>query len=328
VKSAALAVSLGDPAGVGPEITVKAWQALREAGPAFMVVGDYDAECAASAGGSAIVRRIGAPEEAVRVFPDAVPVLDVPLQSRVVAGQPSASYAGPVIRWIETAVGLALSGAATGVVTAPIAKAPLYEAGFAFPGHTEFLAKLCAGVAHDGPRGPVMMLAAGGLRTVLVTVHEAMVDVPAKLSIEAIVTTGVVTAQALRRDFGIEQPRLALAARNPHAGEGGALGREEIVIIGPAARALRDLGVDCSDPRPADTLFHPEARAGYDAVVCMYHDQALIPVKMLDFWGGVNVTLGLPTAEQIERRLHNQQLDLISKRVVRDLRMQATIENR
>lgn len=294
MKPAALAVSLGDPAGVGPEITVKAWQALRETGPAFMVVGDYDAVCAASGAGSTIARRIGAPEDAARVFPEAIPVLDVPLQSRVVAGQPSASYAGPVIRWIETAVGLALSGAATGVVTAPIAKAPLYEAGFAFPGHTEFLAKLCAGVAHDGPRGPVMMLAAGDLRTVLVTVHEAIADVPQKLSIETIVTTGVVTAQALRRDFGIARPRLALAALNPHAGEAGALGREEISIIGPAARALRDLGVDCTDPKPADTLFHAEARARYDAVICMYHDQALIPVKMLDFWSGVNVTLGLP----------------------------------
>ena len=294
MKSAALAVSLGDPAGIGPEVTVKAWQALRGSGPAFMVVGDYDAVCAASAAGQTIVRRIGAPEDAARVFPDAIPVLDVPLQSRVIAGQPSAAYAGAVIRWIETAVGLALSGAATGVVTAPIAKAPLYEAGFAFPGHTEFLAKLCASVDHDGPRGPVMMLAVGDLRTVLVTVHEAIADVPAKLSIEKIVTTGVVTAQALRGDFGIERPRLALAALNPHAGEGGALGREEIATIGPAARALRDLGVDCSDPRPADTLFHPEARARYDAVVCMYHDQALIPVKMLDFWSGVNVTLGLP----------------------------------
>ena len=294
MKAGALAVSLGDPAGVSPEITVKAWQALRQTGPAFMVVGDYDAVCAASSAGSAIVRRIGGPEDAARVFPDAIPVLDIPLQSRVIAGQPSPAYAGAVIRWIETAVGLALSGAATGVVTAPIAKAPLYEAGFAFPGHTEFLAKLCAGVDHDGPRGPVMMLAAGDLRTVLVTVHEAIASVPERLSIEAIVTTGVVTAQALRRDFGIERPRLALAALNPHAGESGALGREEISIIGPAARALRDLGIDCTDPKPADTLFHPEARARYDAAVCMYHDQALIPVKMLDFWGGVNVTLGLP----------------------------------
>lgn len=294
MKPAALAVSLGDPAGIGPEITVKAWQALRATGPAFMVVGDYDAVAAASGAGASIARRISAPEDAVKVFPDAIPVLDTPLKTGVVAGQPSPAYASAVIRWIETAVGLALSGAATGVVTAPIAKAPLYEAGFSFPGHTEFLANLCAGVDHDGARGPVMMLTSGNLRTVLATIHEPISAVPAKLAIETIVTTGVVTVQALRRDFGIERPRLMLAALNPHAGEGGALGREEITIIDPAARALRDLGIDCAGPKPADTLFHPEAREKYDAVMCMYHDQALIPVKMLDFWGGVNVTLGLP----------------------------------
>lgn len=325
MKSAALAVSLGDPAGIGPEITVKAWQALRQGGPTFMVVGDYDAVCAASGAGSTIVRRIGSPEDASRLFADAIPVLDIPLQSRVVAGQPSASYAGAVIRWIETAVGLALSGAASGIVTAPIAKAPLYEAGFAFPGHTEFLAKLCAGVAHDGARGPVMMLAAGGLRTVLATVHEAIVDVPARLSIESIVTTGVVTSQALRRDFGIDRPRLALAALNPHAGEGGALGREEISVIGPAARALRDLGIDCSDPKPADTLFHPEARARYDAVICMYHDQALIPVKMLDFWGGVNVTLGLPIVRTSPD--HGAAFDIAGRGLARGDSMVAAIRS-
>jgi 4-hydroxythreonine-4-phosphate dehydrogenase len=294
VKPAALAVSLGDPAGVGPEITVKAWQALRETGPAFMVVGDYDAVCAASGAGSTIARRIGAPEDAARVFPEAIPVLDVPLQSRVVAGQPSASYAGPVIRWIETAVGLALSGAATGVVTAPIAKAPLYEAGFGFPGHTEFLAHLTEGAPYPGPRGPVMMLAAADLRTVLVTIHTPLATVPGLLSTERIVEVGKVTAFALQRDFGVARPRLALAGLNPHAGEAGSLGREEIEIVAPAASRLRAEGIDCWDPRPADTLFHEEARRGYDAVICLYHDQALIPVKTLDFWGGVNVTLGLP----------------------------------
>jgi 4-hydroxythreonine-4-phosphate dehydrogenase len=139
-----------------------------------------------------------------------------------------------------------------------------------------------------------MMLTGGGLRVSLATIHLALRDVPAGLSIEGVVNTGLVTAQALRNDFGVDRPRLALAGLNPHAGEGGALGREEVEIIGPAARALRDLGVDCTDPRPADTLFHDQARESYDAVVCMYHDQALIPVKMLDFWGGVNLTLGLP----------------------------------
>ncbi len=139
-----------------------------------------------------------------------------------------------------------------------------------------------------------MMLTAGGLRTSLVTIHEPLSRAPSLLTIESIVNVGRVTDQALRADFGIERPRLAMAALNPHAGEGGALGREELDILIPAARALRDLGVDCEDPRPADTLFHAEARARYDAIVCLYHDQALIPVKMLDFWAGVNVTLGLP----------------------------------
>ena len=200
-----------------------------------------------------------------------------------------------MVRWIETAVGLALSGDVSGVVTAPIAKAPLYESGFSFPGHTEFLAELTANAPYDGVRGPVMMLAGGDLRTVLVTIHSALADVVPALSVERIVDVGQSSPpRALSRDFGIVRPRLAMAAVNPHAGEEGSLGREEIDVLAPAAQALRDLGVDCGDPRPSDTLFHAEARASYDAVLCMYHDQALTPVKMLDFWGGVNVTLGLP----------------------------------
>jgi 4-hydroxythreonine-4-phosphate dehydrogenase len=294
VKTKPLAISLGDPAGIGPEITVKAWAALREGGPAFMVVGDFNALAAASGAGRSIVRRVAGPEETARVFPDAIPVLDIPLQARVVAGQPSSEHAPAIIRWIETAVGLALSNKVAAVVTAPISKAPLYEAGFPFPGHTEFLADLTAKATFDGARGPVMMLTAGDLRTVLATIHAPYAKVPGELTIEKIVTTGLVTAQALRRDFGIAKPRLALAGLNPHAGENGSIGREEVEIIGPAARSLRDLGVDCTDPKPADTLFHTEARATYDAALCLYHDQALIPVKMLDFWGGVNMTLGLP----------------------------------
>lgn len=289
-----LALSLGDPAGIGPEIVVKSWMALRESGPAFMVVGDFDALAAASAAGGSVVRRVTSPYEAAKTFAQAIPVLDLPLQAQVVAGKASSEYAPAIIRWIETAVGLALSGEVAGVVTAPIAKAPLYEAGFAFPGHTEFLAELTERTNFDGARGPVMMLTSGGLRVVLISIHQPLREVADHLTIEKIVTVGVVAAQALRRDFGIEKPRLAMAALNPHAGEDGAMGREEIEVIGPASRALRDLGIDCSDPRPADTLFHAEARLTYDAVLCMYHDQGLIPVKMLDFWGGVNVTLGLP----------------------------------
>ena len=295
VRPRPLAVSLGDPAGIGPEIIAKAWAALRHTGPSFMVVGDYDALVAASpVTGASGVRRIGAPDEALDVFSEALPVLDLPLLNPVVAGKPSSRYAASILRWIETGAGLSLSGAVCGLVTAPIAKKPLYEAGFGFPGHTELLAELTAGATFAGVRGPVMMLAAQNLRTVLVTIHASLADSIGALTAEKIVQTGQVAASALTRDFAVPYPRLALAALNPHAGEGGALGREEIEIINPAAARLRALGVACSDALPADTLFHAEARARYDAVICLYHDQALIPVKTLDFWGGVNITLGLP----------------------------------
>ncbi|MDO8377435.1 4-hydroxythreonine-4-phosphate dehydrogenase PdxA [Phenylobacterium sp.] len=294
MKTGPLALTLGDPAGIGPEIIVKAWAQLRQSGPAFLVVGDSQSLASASGSGASIVRRVISPDDAARVFPDAIPVLDIPLRAPVVSGQPTAAAAKSVIQWIETGVGLALSGQVCGLVTAPIAKAPLYEAGFAFPGHTEFLGELTQSTRYDGARGPIMMLAVPGLRTTLVTVHEPIAKVAAALSIEKVVNAGLVTAQALRRDFGIEIPRLAVAALNPHAGESGAIGREENDIILPAIRSLRDLGVDATGPTPADSLFPEEMRARYDAALCMYHDQALIPVKMLDFWGGVNVTLGLP----------------------------------
>jgi 4-hydroxythreonine-4-phosphate dehydrogenase len=292
VKPTPLALTLGDPAGVGPEIVAKAWSELHRTGPAFMVVGDY--QSVASASGAGPVRRVTTPEDAFKAFGEAIPVLDLPLKTPVVAGQPSPTAAPAIIKWIETAAGLALSGAVSGVVTAPIAKASLYEAGFRFPGHTEFLGELTAAARYDGARGPIMMLAAGDLRTTLVTIHEPIAKVSGALSIEKIVNAGLVTAQSLRRDFGIAAPRLAVAGLNPHAGEDGKIGREDIEIIEPAVRALRELGVEAIGPSPADTLFPAEMRTRYDAVLCMYHDQALIPVKMLDFWGGVNVTLGLP----------------------------------
>ena len=285
---------MGDPAGIGPEIIVKAWTAMRQGERPFFVVGDHDQLKGAPGAGELRLERIASPDEAAGVFSRALPVLDLPVQSQVVAGKPSPGHASAVIRWIETAAGLALSGAVGGVVTAPISKAPLYAAGFGFPGHTEFLGELTRGHKADEPRGPVMMLAAQDLRTTLVTIHEPLSAVPGLLTLDRIVTTARITARALAKDFGIIHPRLAIAALNPHAGEEGALGREETEIIAPACAALRRLGVDCTDPLPADTLFHPSARSRYDAVVCMYHDQALIPVKMLDFWGGVNVTLGLP----------------------------------
>jgi 4-hydroxythreonine-4-phosphate dehydrogenase len=289
-----LALTLGDPAGVGPEITVKAWEALREQGPTFLAVGDFQTLVQAAPAGAAVLQRIAAPQEAGAVFRDALPVLDLPLQAPAIPGQPAAASAPAVIRWIETATDLALRGEVAGVVTAPIAKAPLYEAGFKFPGHTEFLGELTAAAAFEGARGPIMMLTARDLRVTLVTVHSPLARVPGLISVEAIVHAGLVTAEALRRDFGIAQPRIAVAGLNPHAGESGGIGREEIEIVEPAVRALQDLGVDARGPYPSDSLFPEEMRARYDAAVCLYHDQALIPVKMLDFWGGVNVTLGLP----------------------------------
>jgi 4-hydroxythreonine-4-phosphate dehydrogenase len=294
VPASPLALTLGDPAGIGPEITVKAWQTLRDAGPAFVAVGDMNTLASASAAGASIVRRVLNPAEGAKIFKDALPVLHVPMKGHVVAGKSSKAVAPTVIKSIETAVGLALSGAVGGIVTAPIAKAPLYAAGFKFPGHTEFLGELTAGAAFEGARGPVMMLTAQDLRVALVTVHEPLGKVPSLLSVEKIVHAGQVTAQALTRDFAIPRPRLAVAALNPHAGEDGGLGREEIDLVAPAVARLQALGVDAKGPFPADSLFPAEMRTGYDAALCLYHDQALIPVKMLDFWGGVNVTLGLP----------------------------------
>jgi 4-hydroxythreonine-4-phosphate dehydrogenase len=294
VKTGPIALSLGEPAGIGPEIIVKAWSALRADGPAFMVVGDAQSLAAASNAGASIIRSVSSPGEAAGVFTEALPVLNLPLSSAVVAGKPAAAAAPAVIRWIETAAGLALSGEAGALVTAPIAKATLYAAGFHFPGHTEFLGELASAPPGARGRGPIMMLAAVDLRVSLVTIHEPLAKVAGILTVERIVNAGLVTAHALTNDFGVDRPRLAVAALNPHAGEGGALGDEEKSIIAPAVLALREAGIDASGPHPADSLFHAEARRRYDAVLCMYHDQALIPVKMLDFWGGVNVTLGLP----------------------------------
>jgi 4-hydroxythreonine-4-phosphate dehydrogenase len=285
-----LALSLGDPAGIGPEIVTAAWTTLRAIGPVFAVLGDADLLAAAGAP----VMPIADMAEAGIVFPNALPVLHNTVGAPVTAGQSDPAHAPAVLRWIEAGVALCRTGAAGGLVTAPIAKAPLYAAGFKFPGHTEYLADLTADLPTPGRRGPVMMLTAGDLRIALVTIHIPLSAVPAAITIERIVEVGDVTAQALRRDFGIDRPRLAMAGLNPHAGESGTLGREEITLINPAAERLRQAGIDCSDARPVDSLFHVEARARFDAVICQYHDQALIPVKTIDFWGGVNVTLGLP----------------------------------
>lgn len=284
MTAAPIALSLGDPAGIGPEIITAAWRALRNTGPIFAVIGD-----------AASLRRAGAPTATIRALSDAahcfagnLPVMDQPLDREISPGGPDPAAAASIIAWIESAATLALAGEASAVVTAPIAKALLYEAGFRFAGHTEFLAELSGGAT------PVMMLTAGGLRCSLVTIHEPISKVPGLLSPQMIVAAGLTTHTALKQDFGIERPRLAVSALNPHGGESGALGDEETRIIRPAIDQLHVAGLTLSGPHPADTLFHAEARESYDAALCMFHDQALIPVKMLDFWGGVNVTLGLP----------------------------------
>jgi 4-hydroxythreonine-4-phosphate dehydrogenase len=291
---APLAVTLGDPAGVGPEIVVKAWAALRATGPRFVAIGDADTLSAAFPTGAANAERVSHPSEAARLFPQALPVFEPPRHHEITERSAHAARAASVVKWIETATAFALAGDVSGVVTAPIAKSVLYGEGFRFPGHTEFLADLTAHAPHAGERGPVMMLTAKDLRVSLVTIHTPLREVPDQVTTERVIHTALVTAEALKRDFGIPAPRLALAALNPHGGEGGTLGREEIEVLAPAVQALRARGVDITDPKPSDTLFHEGARKKYDAAVCLYHDQALIPIKTLDFWGGVNITLGLP----------------------------------
>ncbi|MBM3567638.1 MAG: 4-hydroxythreonine-4-phosphate dehydrogenase PdxA [Alphaproteobacteria bacterium] len=279
-----IALTMGEPAGIGGEIAVAAWRRRAENLPPFFAVDD----AARLAALGVPVAKIGHPAEAATAFDRALPVLVEPLPSPVRPGQPDAANASAVIRSIERAVALAKTGDAAAVVTNPIHKASLYAAGFRYPDHTEFLGAL-AGAA----KRPVMLLAAGDFRVVPVTVHLALRQALATLDRNLIVDTGEIVAAALKRDFGIARPRLTVAGVNPHAGEDGGLGREEIEIVAPAVAALAARGLAVSGPTSPDTLFHPEARATYDAVLCMYHDQALIPLKTVDFWGGVNVTLGL-----------------------------------
>jgi len=281
-----LALTAGDPSGIGPEITVAAWRAReRQAVPPFYLLSDPDLLRARFAD---VPLAVVAPREAAAAFPDALPV--VPLAARFTGapGRPEAANAAGIVESIERAVADVVAGDAAALVTSPIAKKPLYDAGFAYPGHTEFLGHLAGGAR------AVMMLAGPELRAVPVTVHVALAEVPRLLTRRDIVETARITARDLERRFGIARPRLAVAGLNPHAGENGAMGREDEEIVRPAVEALVAGGIDARGPLPADTMFHPRARATYDAAICMYHDQALIPAKALAFDETVNVTLGLP----------------------------------
>ena len=278
-----IALTCGEPAGVGPELAVAARRALG-AGVPFFWIGDPR-----HLPQGAAIARIDDPAQAAQVPADRLPVLahDFPAPNR--PGHPAPENASATIAVIARAVALVQSGAAAALCTAPIHKKALKDgAAFAFPGHTEFLAHLA------GAERVVMMLACDQLRTVPVTIHCPLSEVPARLTAPLLEDTLRITRAGLARDFAIPRPRLAVAGLNPHAGEGGAMGHEETALIAPVLDRLRAEGFNIAGPLPADTMFHPAARARYDAAVCMYHDQALIPIKTLDFAGGVNVTLGLP----------------------------------
>lgn len=283
-----LAIAMGDSAGIGPEITAKAWEVRVAEGLApFFAVGDPTAVRSVWNGP---IAPIGDPREALALFAEALPILPIGDTGPVIPGTPSLGTAHIALQSLEVATGLASAGAAGALVTGPVSKAQLYAIGFTHPGQTEFVAERC-GITADNA---VMMLAGPTLRVVPITVHVPLAQVPALISPELIVAKGRVTARGLQRNFGIANPRLAFAGLNPHAGEGGAIGREEIDILIPAIERLRAEGIDAAGPFAADTLFHARARAGYDAALCLYHDQALIPIKTLHFDDGVNMTLGLP----------------------------------
>lgn len=283
-----IVISMGDPAGIGPETIAKAWDArVERALPPFVAVGDRRSIARVWDGPVAAVSDLN---EVAGVFPAALPVLTVEDAGEIVPGLPDPDGARCAVRALELATGLVRSGAGRALVTGPVSKAQLYQTGFTYPGQTEFVAERC-GISRDNA---VMMLAGPGLRVVPITTHVPLAEVPGLLTVELILAKARVTARAMMRNFGIERPRLAFAGLNPHAGEDGALGREEIEVMRPAIEILRAEGIDVRGPLAADTMFHARARAHYDVALCPYHDQALVPLKTLFFDDGVNITLGLP----------------------------------
>ena len=293
-KPPPLALTLGEPAGIGPDITIAAWLRRRELNlPAFYLLGD-EALIAqrARALGADIRTAAVSPGEAASAFADALPVVTTGAPATAEPGKPDASSAPAALASIRQAVTDVREGRAGAVVTNPIAKSVLYRAGFRHPGHTEFLAELAA----EGGRvpQPVMMLWSPRLAVVPVTIHVSIRDALAELTSDLIVSTARIVAAELKSRFGIAQPRIVVSGLNPHAGEDGSLGHEEQTVIAPALRILRSEGIETRGPLPADTMFHEAARSTYDCAICMYHDQALIPIKTVAFEDAVNVTLGLP----------------------------------
>ncbi len=315
-----VALTMGEPAGIGGELTLKAWANRRPDSPPFLAIDSVDRldRLAADIGLGSVVQKIDHPRDAVQVYPKALPVFDMgPITAR--PGEPTTATAMYVLESIKTAVALAADGDVAAIVTNPIQKSTLYDAGFKFPGHTEYLASLAKPVST-----PVMMLCCEGLRVVPVTIHVSLRDALETLSSDLIVEQGWITDAALRTDFNIAHPRIAIAGLNPHAGENGAMGDEERTIISPAIERLRANGVDASGPYPPDTLFTAPMRKTYDAALCMYHDQALIPIKTLAFDTGVNATLGLPIIRTSPD--HGTALDIAGKGIASESSLVAAIQ--
>jgi 4-hydroxythreonine-4-phosphate dehydrogenase len=312
-----LAVSAGDPAGIGLELAARVWAERDVKTPPFFLIGDADAfvRAAKRANLPAPTLNVVTDAKDARVGGDELAVLDTPLAMEETPGAPDPANADATVAAIERGVDAVKQGAASALVTLPIAKAVLHSADFRFPGHTEFLAALTENDTWPRARGPVMMLAGPSLKTALATIHVPLANVPTLLTRDLVTQTGRVLGEALKFDFGIASPRIALCGLNPHAGERGNIGQEEIDIINPAAAALRAEGWNVSDARSADALFNDEARKSYDAVIALYHDQGLIPIKTLHFWDAVNVTLGLPIVRTSPD--HGTGFDIAGKGVAR-----------
>ena len=290
-----LVLTLGEPGGIGPDITIAAWLGRRELSlPPFIFTGDQALLLRrAEALGQTIATVEAEPEDAATAFAEAIPCL---AGAAPVTGEPGRLTAGDgpaVVASIRASVALIAAGRATGVVTNPIQKKALNAIGFPYPGHTEFLGALSAEL-FELEVDPVMMLAGDDLRVVPLTIHIPLREVPEAISADRLLRTGRIVARALIEQFGIAAPRIAVSGLNPHAGEEGMLGSEDAAIVAPGVATLRNEGIDAVGPLPADTMFHKAARDTYDAAICMYHDQALIPIKALAFDEAVNVTLGLP----------------------------------
>lgn len=319
-----LILTPGEPGGVGRELALMAWRHATANGPSsapFVLIDDPDAVTARARriGSTTPIRVVETPAEGLSVFGSALPILAHSFPEPDAPGTPDPANGHAVVDAIRRAVEIVQAGDGAAVVTNPIQKETLYRAGFTHPGHTEFLAALAGADIR-----PVMLLASPELRVVPVTIHIPLAEVPRQLTTELIVETGRITARAMTADFGIARPRLAIAGLNPHAGEGGALGKEDGEIVAPAVEALKAEGIDAFGPAPADTLFHAEARKGYDVVLGMYHDQVLVPIKTLDFWGGVNVTIGLPFIRTSPD--HGTALDIAGTGTARESSLVAAID--